>query len=59
MAKGNLPAVLAETLMSEGGYSSNPKDPGNWTGGKVGAGSSLARKRASPPHPIPIVISAT
>jgi len=45
MAKGNLPAVLAETLMFEGGYSSNPKDPGNWTGGKVGAGKLLGTQK--------------
>ncbi|MGB3026848.1 glycoside hydrolase family 108 protein [Paradevosia shaoguanensis] len=45
MAKGNLPAVLAETLAHEGGYSSNPKDPGNWTGGKVGAGKLLGTQK--------------
>ena len=44
MAKGDLPAVLAETLAYEGGYSANPKDPGNWTGGKVGVGKLLGTK---------------
>jgi lysozyme family protein len=31
--------------MFEGGYSSNPKDPGNWTGGKVGAGKLLGTQK--------------
>ena len=30
--------IFATTVGLEGGYSDNPKDPGNWTGGKVGAG---------------------
>lgn len=38
MAKGNFEACATVTLGYEGGYSSNPKDPGNWTGGKVGSG---------------------
>jgi len=38
MAKGNLPACLNITLKHEGKYTNNPKDPGNWTGGKVGVG---------------------
>lgn len=38
MAKGNLPACLDVTLNHEGGKSTNRADPGNWTGGKVGAG---------------------
>jgi lysozyme family protein len=29
---------FAFTLAAEGGYSANPADPGNWTGGKIGAG---------------------
>jgi len=36
--KSNYSACLAFTLKYEGGYSSNRKDPGNWTGGKVGVG---------------------
>ena len=59
MAKGNLPAVLAETLAHEGGYSSNPKDPGNWTGGKVGAGKLLGTQKGIAAASYPIVISAT
>ncbi|MBI4046798.1 MAG: glycoside hydrolase family 108 protein, partial [Devosia nanyangense] len=31
MAKGNLPAVLAETLTYEGGWSDHPADPGGAT----------------------------
>lgn len=31
-------ACLAVTLGFEGGYSTDPRDPGNWTGGKVGKG---------------------
>lgn len=38
MAKGNLAACLRFTLKFEGKYSNNRKDPGNWTGGKVGVG---------------------
>ncbi len=29
---------LAFTLRAEGGFTNNPADPGNWTGGHVGAG---------------------
>lgn len=29
---------MARLLPIEGGYSSDPKDPGNWTGGRPGAG---------------------
>lgn len=38
MAKGNLSACLDVTLSHEGGYTSDRRDPGNWTGGKVGKG---------------------
>lgn len=31
-------SVLPFTLHEEGGFGRNPKDPGNWTGGKVGKG---------------------
>lgn len=29
---------FAELMQHEGGYSDDPRDPGNWTGGKVGSG---------------------
>lgn len=32
-------ACFAFTLGAEGGYSNNPGDPGNWTGGQVGHGA--------------------
>lgn len=38
MAKGNLAACLSFMLPHEGGYTNDRRDPGNWTGGKVGKG---------------------
>ena len=32
------PEFIERLLGHEGGYSNDPKDPGNWTGGKVGVG---------------------
>lgn len=32
------------TVGHEGGYTNNPKDAGNWTGGKVGSGANLGTK---------------
>jgi hypothetical protein len=29
---------------SEGGFTDNPADPGNWTGGKIGAGECRGTK---------------
>ena len=34
----NFARCFAFTLGAEGGYSNNPADPGNWTGGAVGNG---------------------
>jgi lysozyme family protein len=34
----NFPRCFAFTLGAEGGYTDNPADPGNWTGGAVGHG---------------------
>ena len=34
----NFARCLAFTLRSEGGFTDNRADPGNWTGGQVGAG---------------------
>lgn len=44
MAKGNLPACLPITLSHEGGYTNDRRDPGNWTGGKVGVGTLKGTK---------------
>lgn len=38
MAKGNFPACHGVTLAYEGGFTNDRRDPGNWTGGKVGVG---------------------
>ena len=35
---------LAFTLVVEGGYSDNPADPGNWTGGQTGIGELRGTK---------------
>jgi lysozyme family protein len=37
-------AALAIVLAHEGGYQAMPDDPGNWTGGKVGAGELKGTK---------------
>ena len=37
-------AWLERILGHEGGYSDNPDDPGNWTGGKVGEGELKGTK---------------
>ena len=37
-------AVFALLIGEEGGYTTNPDDPGNWTGGKVGSGKLLGTK---------------
>jgi lysozyme family protein len=38
MAESNFPRCLARILRYEGKFTRNPKDPGNWTGGRVGKG---------------------
>lgn len=38
MAAKNWPIAFAETLKHEGGFTNDRRDPGNWTGGKVGRG---------------------
>lgn len=40
----NFARCFAFTLGAEGGYSNNPGDPGNWTGGQVGAGELRGTK---------------
>lgn len=37
----NFLKCLGFTLQAEGGYSDNPQDPGNWTGGAIGCGTLL------------------
>lgn len=51
--KANFANSLAFTLKYEGGYSSNRKDPGNWTGGKVGAGVLKGTKYGIAAHSYP------
>lgn len=38
MARDNFEAVMEEVFRHEGGLSLDRRDPGNWTGGKVGVG---------------------
>ncbi len=45
MAKGNFPPALADVLVHEGGYTADRRDPGNWTGGKVGRGELKGTKK--------------
>jgi len=40
----NFAKCFAFTLGAEGGYSDNPADPGNWTGGAVGNGELRGTK---------------
>jgi lysozyme family protein len=40
----NFANCFAFTLGAEGGYSNNPGDPGNWTGGAVGHGEVRGTK---------------
>lgn len=35
---------LERVIEHEGGYTDNPKDPGNWTGGEVGKGELKGSK---------------
>ena len=38
MEKSKFDQAFSIVLADEGGYSSNPNDPGNWTGGRIHAG---------------------
>ncbi len=51
--KSNFANSLAFTLKYEGGFSSNRKDPGNWTGGKVGVGALKGTKYGIAAHSYP------
>lgn len=53
MANGNLPACLAVTLPHEGGYTNDPRDPGNWTGGAVGVGELKGTNMGIAAHSFP------
>jgi lysozyme family protein len=55
MAKDNFQAVMEEIFAHEGGVSTNPKDLGNWTGGKVGAGELLGTKYGIAAHANPAI----
>jgi hypothetical protein len=44
MAQENEDRILEGPIAHEGGYSNDPDDPGNWTGGKVGVGRLLGTK---------------
>ena len=41
MARENFAAVMVEIHKFEGGFTKDSRDPGNWTGGKVGSGKLL------------------
>lgn len=40
----NFDAAFERLIGHEGGYSDDPKDPGNWTGGRPGVGKLLGTK---------------
>ena len=44
MSADNFDVFIRRLLSHEGGYSADPKDPGNYTGGRVGAGKLLGTK---------------
>ena len=50
---GNQPACDAFTAQAEGGYTADPADPGNWTGGACGSGTCNGTKYgiAASQHP--------
>ena len=53
MSSTNFARSLARVLAYEGGFTKNSKDPGNWTGGKVGKGKLVGTKKgiAASSHP--------
>ncbi len=40
----NFDTVFERVIGHEGGYSDDPRDPGNWTGGRCGVGKMLGTK---------------
>jgi lysozyme family protein len=61
VATDNFAACDAFTAHEEGGYTDNPEDPGNWTGGKTGAGGLKGTKYgiAASTHPDLDIINLT
>lgn len=55
MAKGNLANALAEIFPFEGGFTNDRRDPGNWTGGKVGVGELRGTNMGIAAHAHPTV----
>ncbi|MFN7224428.1 MAG: glycoside hydrolase family 108 protein [Paracoccaceae bacterium] len=55
MAKDNFAAVMDEVFAHEGGLSTTPKDPGNWTSGRVGEGDLRGTKYGIAAHAHPTV----
>lgn len=45
--------IFERVIGSEGGFTLNPKDPGNWTGGKVGVGELKGTKFGLAAHSYP------
>lgn len=45
MAKNNFPPALVDVLVHEGGFTDDRRDPGNWTGGKIGKGVLKGTKK--------------
>lgn len=45
--------IFLRVIGSEGGYTNNPKDAGNWTGGKVGVGELKGTKYGLAAHSYP------
>jgi lysozyme family protein len=53
MASQNWPIAFAETLKHEGGFTNDRRDPGNWTGGKVGRGELRGTNLGIASHSFP------
>jgi lysozyme family protein len=45
MTQGNFARVMPHVLEYEGGFTKDKRDPGNWTGGKVGVGELRGTKK--------------
>lgn len=44
MSRSNFTPSMGIVLQHEGGFTDDRRDPGNWTGGKVGKGVLLGTK---------------
>jgi len=55
MAAANLEHALGEIFGHEGGFTANRADPGNWTGGKVGAGELKGTKFGIAANSYPLI----